>query len=88
VTRRPIASLILLILLFTLCAAALEKDDLARLDPALRAGLLTSKGEITPEGVFYPLFDPDRFQITLSPLTGEAKIGVLVKLKRPIMGMT
>jgi len=86
VTKRLLAALILFLLLFVVYAVALDRADLARLDPALRAGLLTSTGDLTSQGGFYPLLDPNRFQITFSPLTGEAKIGVLVKLKRPIMG--
>jgi len=88
VIKRLIVLFLFAIALLSFCAlASLDQSDLARLDPALRAALITSEGGNSPQGFLYPLFDSERFQITFSPSTGEAKIGVLVKVDRPIPGM-
>ena len=86
--RRLIVLFLFLSFLFTLCGNALDRDGLARLDPVLRAGLMNDDGDASTQNAFYPLFDPDRFQITFSPLTGEPKIGVLVKTKGEVYGMS
>lgn len=85
--RRLIALFIFLFLSFALCVSALTSDDLARLDPVLRAGLiLRAEAPTETEDAFYSLFDPARFQIVFSPFTGEPEIGVLVKTKSEVSG--
>jgi subtilisin family serine protease len=59
---------------------------LSRLDPALRILVADAEDQgATPVSV-QSHFDAERYEVTVSPETGEARIGVLVKLARPFFG--
>ena len=85
--KRPIIGILCLLGLLVLGAYAGDVPMwLGRLDPALR--ILVSEAaaqEGAPVSV-QAHFDRDRYEVSISPDTGEARIGVLVKLAGPFAG--
>ena len=85
--KKPIlAILCLLCLLAVGGGAGDDSSDLYRLDPALRI-LVTDAADPERTPLAMPThFDADRYHVTVSTETGEARIGILVKLARPFSG--
>jgi len=87
--NKPIIGILCLLCLGFFVVGAVAEDSpsgLRRLHPALRILVAdTADQEGTPVSV-QSYFDADRYQVTVSAQTGEARIGVLVKLAHPFSG--
>lgn len=85
--KRPILGILCLLGLFVLGAFAEETPNrLSRLDPALRILVADVVDPGEPPVSVRSHFDADRYEVSVSPETGEARLGVLVKLARPFAG--
>ena len=61
-------------------------SELSRLHPALRILVADAEQQRGAPTLIQSYFDADRYEVTVSAETGEARIGVLVKLARPFYG--
>ncbi len=85
--KRPILGILCLLGLFVLGAFAEETPNrLSRLDPALRILVADAVEPGEPPVSVRSHFDADRYEVSVAPETGEARLGVLVKLARPFAG--
>jgi subtilisin family serine protease len=85
--KRPIFGILCLLGLFVLGAYAGESPNrLSRLDPALRILVIDATDPGEAPVTVRSHFDADRYEVSVSPETGETRLGVLVKLARPFAG--
>ena len=87
--KKPVIAILCLLCLGSFVVGAVAEDapnGLNRLDPALR---VLVAGDVARSGTAVSVpshFDADRYEVSVSAETGEARIGILVKLARPFSG--
>ena len=87
--KRPILGILCLLGLFVLGVYAGESPNrLNRLDPALRILVIDATDPGGAPVSVRSHFDVGRYEVSVSPETGEARLGVLVKLARAFAGRT
>ena len=87
--KRSIIWIVCLLCVGLFGVGAVAEDSpsgLSRLHPALRILVADAEQQRGAPTLIQSYFDADRYEVTVSAETGEARIGVLVKLARPFYG--